>query len=129
MSELDVIVAALAAGAAAGTTNTATVAVQEAYEGLKKLLRVRLGARREGEALSAGAGRTGEQWWRERLGEALTESGALDDEEITRSARAVLEAARRPLPGVRVDRSQGVQVGDNNEQTNHFGAAPGPRYL
>jgi hypothetical protein len=119
MSELDVIVAALAAGAAAGTTNTATAAIKDAYEGLKNLLRGRLDARKEKELLSAE--QDDQAWWRRELGDALTETGALDDEAIAHQARAVLAAADQTVNGVTIDRSQGVQVGHQNTQTNYFG--------
>jgi hypothetical protein len=125
MSELDVIVAALAAGAAAGTTNTATAAVKDAYDGLKSLLRTRLGAREESELLSAE--QDDEDWWRRRLGAALTDSGALTDDRVALYARAVLEAANPATGGIIIDRSQGVQAGIHLHQTNYFGgdgAAP-----
>lgn len=126
MSELDVIVAALAAGAAAGTTNTATAAVKDAYDGLKGLLRERFGARTESGLLAVD--QQDEDWWRREIGAALTDSGALTDERVALFARAVLEAANPATGGVTIDRSQGVQVGNHNEQTNNFGTrerAPG----
>jgi hypothetical protein len=43
MSGVDLIVAAPAVGASAGPTNSATAAVQDAYQGLKTILRYRLG--------------------------------------------------------------------------------------
>ena len=118
MSEVDVIVAALAAGAAAGTTNTATAAVKDAYDGLKSLLRKRLDGREEHDLLSAD--QDDEDFWRRELGAALTASGALEDDKIALYARAVLEAAHPATRGVTVTDSQGVQVGDHNEQVNNF---------
>jgi hypothetical protein len=118
MSELDVIVAALAAGAAAGTTNTATAAVKDAYDGLKSLLRKRLDAREERELLSAD--QEDEDFWRRELGAALTATGALEDDKIALYARAVLETAHPVTGDVTVTDSQGVQVGNRNKQVNNF---------
>ncbi|MFD0521782.1 hypothetical protein [Paractinoplanes durhamensis] len=46
MSTVDVITTALAAGAGAGMTDTASAAVKDAYTGLKDLLKRRLGGDR-----------------------------------------------------------------------------------
>ncbi|MBU2664540.1 hypothetical protein KOI35_13640 [Actinoplanes bogorensis] len=108
MSELDVIVAALAAGAAAGASNTATAAVTDAYNTLKSLVAKRLGSRAEKPILSA-----------HELEQALEESGALADPEIVRQAHALLKATRRPPAQVTIIDSQGVHTGDG-DQTNYF---------
>ena len=112
MSELDVIVAALAAGAAAGTSNTATQAVQDMYQSLKGLLRKRLRGQEEVKLLSEEE--TDEAWWRRELGAALSESGAAEDDDVARYARLILA------------NNQGVQVGIHTHQVNYFGSPPPP---
>lgn len=117
MSAVEVIAAALAAGAGAGLTGTASAAVQDAYAGLKDLLRRRVG----GPALEADETEPGV--WQARLGDALTASGAADDERILAAARQLLALADPALSAtyqVDLREAKGVQVGDHNTQTNTF---------
>jgi hypothetical protein len=87
MSNIEVIVAALAAGASAGVTNTATAAVQDAYLGLKNLLRPRV----RGDARAAlDADETEQGVWETRIGEELAASGAADDEQVLAAAMRLL---------------------------------------
>jgi hypothetical protein len=120
VSNIELIVAALTAGASAGVTNTATVAVQDAYAGLKSLLRpwVRGEARAALDADEAGTG-----VWQARLAEDLEASGAAEDGQLLAAAEQLLTLIDAQSAGkYRVDASQakGVQVGDGNTQTNTF---------
>ncbi|MBU2664839.1 hypothetical protein KOI35_15155 [Actinoplanes bogorensis] len=85
------IVTALAAGATAGVSGTATEAVKDAYELLKALIRRRFAgrdeARRELEADEVEPGT-----WRARIGPDLSDSGAAGDEQILVAARELLTA-------------------------------------
>lgn len=121
---VEVIIAALVAGATAGSTDVAKTVITDAYTGLKNLLRGRLAdrpaARKALDAQETDSGR-----WRAVLGDALTESGADADERVVAAARRLL--ALTDPDGLqagryRVDASQakGVQVGDHNTQTNTF---------
>lgn len=122
MSEVELIAAALAAGASAGVGSATTTAVQDAYSALKSLLRRWVAGRpRAEEALVAEI--TEADVLRRVLGDDLRQSGAAQD-------AAVLEAALRLLataePGIaakyQVDLrdAKAVQVGDHNTQTNTF---------
>jgi hypothetical protein len=91
MSGVELIAAALAAGASAGLTSTASAAVSDAYAGLKRLLGQRLVGRQaaavlEGDETDAGI-------WQARLEAGLRESGAADDGEVLAAARALLSRA------------------------------------
>ncbi|RZU46553.1 hypothetical protein EV385_6627 [Krasilnikovia cinnamomea] len=90
MSGSDVIVAALAAGASAGITSTATSAVQDAYAGLKKLLRPWLRGQAR-EALEADETEPGV--WQALIGGELDASGATQDGEVVAAAERLLVLA------------------------------------
>lgn len=126
MTGLELIVTALAAGASAGVSGAATQAVQDSYIGLKALVLRALQGRgdvtAEIETLDAEQAAPGV--WRTRIGAVVTASGAADDETVLAAARGLLEAVEKArLGGYRVEihSSQGLQVGDHNQQTNHFG--------
>lgn len=120
LSNVELIVAALSAGAAAGLTDTASAAVRDTYASLKRLLRPRL---RGDAAELLDAEETDPDFWESRLGEELTDSGAVTDVEILAAASRLLELAGLQVVGkyrVEVSESKGVQIGDHSTQTNHF---------
>lgn len=89
MTGVELVVAALAAGATAGVTNTATSAIQDAYMGLKSLLGRWLTGRKPAvEALQAEETEPGV--WQTRIGEDLAASGAAGDVEVLAAARRLL---------------------------------------
>ncbi|HET6355445.1 hypothetical protein [Streptomyces sp.] len=124
MTNVELIVAALAAGAAAGAGDTAKAAVTDAYTGLRDALRRRLVGRRGAEqALSAVAVEPAR--WQIDLAADLEETGAANDNEILAAAQRLLALAGPAGPtasGYRVDarEAKGVQVGDHNTQHNTF---------
>ncbi|MGW7596929.1 hypothetical protein [Streptomyces antimycoticus] len=126
---MELVLAALSAGAAAGLTDTASSAVREAYAGLRESVRLRLAARGEGGVLEAGesgeAGEVGSDAWRDRLRELLVAVGIDSDEEILAAARSLLRdiGLAEPRDGagfVDARQAKGVQIGDHNMQTNTF---------
>ncbi|MFF2952821.1 hypothetical protein ACFVVU_15935 [Kitasatospora sp. NPDC057965] len=118
MAGVELVMAALAAGASAGLTDTAGSAVRDAYSALRETVRRRLPAHAE-EILDAEHvdPDTREAWLREQL----TASGADRDQELLATAAALLTLVR---PGGRyqVDArgAKGVQVGDHSTQTITF---------
>jgi hypothetical protein len=110
MSAVEVIAAALAAGAGAGLQDTASAAVRDAYTGLKDLLKRRVGDQQAALALDANETEPGV--WQARIGDALTVSGAADDE-------AVLAAARHLLALADLDKTKSF----HNNVNNNYGAA------
>lgn len=111
---VELVVAALSAGAAAGVSSTASAAVNDAYAGLKALT---LKALRRG-----GTANDGVLDDRTELRAALTAAGAEDDAVLLDAARAVLaltdphgfDAGKYRID---VHDNQGVQVGDHNTMT------------
>jgi hypothetical protein len=129
VENLDLVVAALAAGAAAGASGTASAAATDAYEGLKGLVRkaVRRGASQTGEPDPPSEEMIDEQLGapeqhRDDLVAALTAATADRDTELIEAARRVLEltgptGSRTQKYVLDVHGNQGVQVGDGNNMT------------
>jgi hypothetical protein len=125
---ISVIVGALAAGAATGLTDNATSAVKDAYAGLRELVRRRFVARPAAEVALVEHEKAPEVW-RAALAAELEATGAGVDGQIIEAARRVLalvEDSGIPASKYLVDLrgSQGVQVGDRNEQANTFTSPP-----
>jgi hypothetical protein len=126
MTGIELILAALAAGAAAGAKDTAKAAVADAYGALKNLLHRRLTGRDQAQqALEATETELGVWQTRrdEELAGDLADSGADHDAEVLAAATRLLEAADPDGVGtgkyrVEVSGGQGVQVGDG---TVHVG--------
>ncbi|MFD3589341.1 hypothetical protein [Streptomyces sp. NPDC058683] len=101
MAEVELVVTALAAGAAAGLTDTPRGTVHDLCTELREAVRRRL-ASDGGDGVRAGYGvrvldayETDPDVWRTRLLQVLTSCGAETDQEILAAARAVLRAERR----------------------------------
>ncbi|MET8204284.1 hypothetical protein [Micromonospora taraxaci] len=124
MTGVEMILAALAAGAGAGVSDSAKALVVDAYADLRAVLRQRLAGRnRAVEALDGVEVASGE--WRLELGAALAEANADRDEEVLAAARAILSAADPGGSGASryvadLREARGVQLGDHNVQHNSF---------
>ncbi|WCN83835.1 hypothetical protein [Micromonospora sp. LH3U1] len=124
MTGVEMILAALAAGAGAGVSDSAKALVVDAYADLRDVLRQRLAGRnRAVEALDGVEVASGE--WRTELGAALAEANADRDEEVLSAARAILSSADPRELGVSrymadLREARGVQLGDHNVQHNSF---------
>jgi hypothetical protein len=117
MSELDLILNALATGAAA----TASQAVQDAYQTLK----TRLGALFDGRPEAQGklnANPTEAHRWAELIGADLAEFGAATDTEAIAAARKVRELAGSQVNVQVAGDVKGGQFGNDNIQNNTFGS-------
>jgi hypothetical protein len=89
---VDLIVAALAAGASAGVSGTATEAVEDAYRVLKALIRRRFTGRDRARA-ALEAEETEPEVWQTTIGAELRDSGAAEDEHVLAAARELLALA------------------------------------
>jgi hypothetical protein len=124
MTGVEVILAALAAGVSAGTTDAARTAVTDAYTVLRDALRRRLaGRQRATQVLDAVETEPGQ--WQVDLATDLDESGAAHDQEILTAARrllAVADPTGEAAGKYRVDarEAKGVQIGDHTIQHNTF---------
>ncbi|MEV0397454.1 hypothetical protein [Polymorphospora rubra] len=117
-ANIELILAALAAGATAGATSVATTAVQDTYNALRAAIRERLPFR-EAELLDAHEVES--DAWRVDLAEALAEVGASSDQEILRTARELLVLTGSGSSyQLDLREAKGVQVGDGNTQHNTF---------
>lgn len=126
MDPATAIVAALAAGASAGVSETTSTAVHDAYSVLRDGVRRRLASRSRREATKiTDAMLADPRNERENLVRVLAESGADEDASLVAAAQRLLRLAD---PGghaagkyaVDLRGARGVQVGDGNVQVNHF---------
>ncbi len=116
---VDLITAALAAGAAgagAGLKDTVAVAVRDAYTSPKELLGARLGSRPDA-AKALETDETEPGVWQTRIGDALSESGSTDDEQVLAAARRLLALADPDKA-----RAFNINVGTNNGAIGEFTA-------
>jgi hypothetical protein len=125
MAGVDLIVAALAAGASAGLTDAASSAIRDTYTSLREAVRQRLADDGDESRNVLEASEVEPGVWEGRLRAVLEETGADGDVQILSAARSLLSALEVTgrLTGTHVvDASQakGVQVGDHNTQTNTF---------
>ncbi|MGW4123056.1 hypothetical protein [Nocardia sp. NPDC004711] len=97
------VVAAIAAGAAAGVKDTAVQVVKDAYAGLKSLL----SRKYQNVDVSGVERKPDSETKKASLAEDLEDAGAAGDAELAAAAAALLEAVRRHAPhavvGVDVD--------------------------
>jgi hypothetical protein len=112
---LDLIAAALAAGATAGVTGTANTAVTDAYSSLKKLIERRLGGHRP---LPENITHAAE--WKAKIGNELVAAGADTDAEIIGAARRLRGLARTAVQ-INATTMNGTVFGDHAQQHNTFG--------
>ncbi|MGW5376635.1 hypothetical protein ACWESM_14415 [Nocardia sp. NPDC003999] len=88
------VVAAIAAGAVTGVSDTAAQAVNDAYAGLKSLLSGRYG----GVDVSGVERKPESEAKKASLAEDLADAGAAGDAELGKAAAAVLEAVHEHAP-------------------------------
>lgn len=125
---ISLIVAALAAGAAAGLSDTASTAVQDAYTGLRELVRRRFAGRAAAEVALA-EHESAPEVWQAPLAAELEKAEAGADEAMVAAAQRVMAivdeaGARSGKYAVDLRGAQGVQVGDGNLQVNSFTTPP-----
>ena len=105
------ILAALAAGAAAAAKDTASAAIKDGYQGLKKLIERRF-AGQPTATMALAEHEKKPDTWKKPLESALTELGADKDEEIIRRAMELLKAVGDAgLAGARVYGSGAAATG------------------
>lgn len=117
MDPITLIVAALAAGAAAGVQGTAASAVKDAYAGLKALVKKRFAGRPDAELILARHERA-PQTWQAPLAAELSEAGADRDRDLLAAAQALMDlvdrAGSRTEYNVNAPGAKNVQVGQGN---------------
>jgi hypothetical protein len=114
---ISLLIAALAAGAAAGFSDVAKESVVSAYQRLRGAVQARLAGRAEGPLILERFEQAPETW-EHPLRAELTAAGAVDDEALVAMARQVLagiEKGNGPGPKYQTDfhgQVGGVVVGD-----------------
>lgn len=127
MTGVELVLAALAAGATAGVTDTASSAVRDTYSALREAVRRRLAAQSENGARALEASEVEPGVWQatDGLGELLSASGVDRDTEILAAAQMLLtqlstDDVRTRSQVIDAREARGLQVGDHNTQTNTF---------
>jgi hypothetical protein len=131
MDTVTLVVTALSRGAARGAAEAAGVKVADAYRQVKERVAERFAGHPRREMILANH-ESQPDIWQAPLAAALAESGAATDPELVDSAQrllALIDEAGTPAAKYKVDLrgAQGVQVGDQNFQTNTFSAPPSDR--
>lgn len=125
MEPTSLILAALVAGAAAAAKDTASQAIKDAYAGLKALVQKRFADKPEAETALVQHEKKPDVW-KEPLKDALTETGANQDEEIIRQAQQVMklvnpQQASQGKYNIQIGEGKGIVIGDNAQVTQTFG--------
>lgn len=89
MDPLTLILTALGAGAAAGVKDTASAAIQDAYESLKRLVKMRLADRRDGDLVLARYEQSPDTW-EGPLSAELDAAGAVHDADLVAAAQLLM---------------------------------------
>jgi hypothetical protein len=125
MEPVSLVIAALGAGALAATKDTAGIAVKDAYQGLKALIKHKFES--EPKAIMVlEEHETDPETYELPLKKKLAEAGIDKDELIIKAAQELLkqakpqESAAGKYNTVFQGEVKGVQVGDRNTQTNTF---------
>lgn len=125
MDPVSIIMAALAAGAAAGATEVATQAIKDAYQGLKALVLKRLEGKPAAETALVEYMQDAETW-EKPLQKLLVEAGADKEQEIVEAAQKVLQLVQpqqvaKGKYNVQIGTAQGVVIGDHATVEQNFG--------
>jgi hypothetical protein len=125
MEPISLILAALLAGAVTGAGQSAANAVQDAYSGLRDALKRRLAGRSAAQEAVEQYTKDPEAW-KGNLEVHLKQAGADQDPAVIDAAYSVMriadpDGASAGKYSVNLAGAQGVQVGDDNTQTNYFG--------
>src|SRR5260221_5729544 len=124
MDPVSVVLAALAAGATAAAKDAASQAVEDAYTGLKALVKKRFEKKPQAEMVLAEYEKD-TNTWEKPLQKSLVETGADQDEAIIRQAQQVLklvnpQQASQGKYNVQIGEGQGIVIGDNAQVTQTF---------
>ena len=117
MDPVSLIVAALAAGASTALKDTAGEAVKDAYNGLKSLLKRKLGDKQAAQ-VAVDKHEEAPEVWEKPLEDELKKSGVADDEEVVKSAQQLMAlvdpaGAQSGKYNVTISGGKGIVVGDH----------------
>jgi hypothetical protein len=122
---VELILAALAAGAVAASKDVASQAVKDAYNGLKNLLKRHFADKPEAQvALEQHAAKP--DTWKLPLQDALEQTGADKDQAILDAARRLQNLARAELTNVSATGDSAVAIGHAQDVATHGSAIVKP---
>src|SRR6266566_3615302 len=124
MDPVNVVLAALAAGAATAAKDTASQAVKDAYSGLRALVKNRFEKKPQAEVALAEYEKD-QDTWQKPLQKSLVETGADQDEAIVQQAQQVLklvnpQQASQGKYNVQIGEGKGIVIGDHAQVTQTF---------
>jgi hypothetical protein len=128
MEPISLITAALLAGVVTGVGQSAANAVQDAYSGLRDALKRRLAGKPAAQhALEQYV--VDPEEWKSNLEAHLRQAGAGQDRAVVEAAALVMQltdpvGAIAGKYAVNLAGAQGVQIGDQNQQSNVFNPPP-----
>ncbi|MFI5707645.1 hypothetical protein [Kribbella sp. NPDC051620] len=131
MEPVTLILTALAAGAAKGAGESASAAVKDAYNGLKRLVSSRFAGKPSAE-IALVEHENDPETWEAPLAKELRTSHADTDNRVIIAAQQLLKlldeaGTQAGKYTVDVRGAQGIQIGDHGTQTVHFNTpAPDP---
>jgi hypothetical protein len=130
MDPVSLIETSLAAGATAGTHETASQAINDAYAGLKALVNKRFVGSSLAEMVLAEYEKD-EETWQKPLQKLLVKTGAYQDEAIVQQAQMVLQLvnpqqASLGMYNVQISEGRGIVIGDNAQVIQNFGEKYAP---
>lgn len=121
MADVELVVAALAAGATAGITDVAGNAVRDTYTALQAAVRRHLAQRGRDVACIDGEAGLDPVLWQAHLTDELEASGPFQDDEVLNAAQRLLQQIGTAAGNIVDARgAKGVMLGDHNTQTNTF---------
>ena len=104
MDPLTVIATALIAGAAAALNDTAGQAIKDAYNGIKELIKRRLGSANNADDLNAAIKlaekKPDDKSRQETLKDELKSAGAANDQDVLQAATALLQLIQKQAPTI-----------------------------
>ena len=117
MDPISLIVAALAAGASTALKDTAGEAVKDAYNGLKSLLKKKLGDKQAAQ-VAVEKHEEAPEVWEKPLEDELKKSGVAEDEELVKAAQSVMQladpaGAQAGKYNVVIHGGKGIAIGDH----------------
>lgn len=129
MDPVSLVISALVAGATAAFKDTAGQAMKDAYGSLKTLLKRKFAGKPAAE-VALDQHEEKPEVWKEPLKQALTESGAGEDEEVIKAAQALLkqvdpEGAGNGRYNTTIHGNvYGMIQGNDAQLTQNFGETP-----
>jgi len=121
MAEVELVVAALVAGATAGITDVAGNAVRDTYSALQVAVRRHLTARGKDTACLDREAGLDPEVWQAHLIKELETSGPFQDDEVLQAAQRLLQQVSETEGNIVDARgAKGLMVGNHNTQTNNF---------